>query len=169
MCHTPEDPDLPAGASRPPRYAQRAVFLPLVEGEGGQPHLIFEVRAARLKELPQETCFPGIRVEPGDASAMEAAVREACEELGLPPAAVEVWNELDIMVTPFQFLIIYPFVGSILGPGLIRADSREVPELFTLPVGALLKVTPSYYPVQIRGEPSPDFPLHKIPRGENHI
>ena len=65
--------------------AEYAILIPWVAtGEGDA--LLLEVRSQLVRQ-PGEVCFPGGRAEPGE-SAVEAAVRETCEELGISPDTI---------------------------------------------------------------------------------
>src|SRR6202521_2129661 len=70
------------------RRTPAAVLVPLVEREGGMTVLLTQ-RAATLKDHAGQISFPGGRIEPGDADAWHAALREAQEEIGLAPSLVE--------------------------------------------------------------------------------
>ena len=59
-----------------------AVLVPLVERESGCTVLLTQ-RAATLKDHAGQISFPGGRIEPQDADAWQAALREAQEEIGL--------------------------------------------------------------------------------------
>ncbi len=59
-----------------------AVLLPLVEWDG-KTCVLFEKRSHTLQHQPGEICFPGGTKDPGDLQAVDTAVRETCEELGL--------------------------------------------------------------------------------------
>src|ERR1700688_2107019 len=72
----------------PARRTPAAVLVPLVEREGGMTVLLTQ-RAATLKDHAGQISFPGGRIEPGDADAWRAALREAHEEIGLTENFVE--------------------------------------------------------------------------------
>jgi 8-oxo-dGTP pyrophosphatase MutT (NUDIX family) len=71
-----------------------AVLVPLFEARG-EAHVILTRRPDTMPTHQGEVSFPGGGVHSGDASRQDAALREAEEEIGLPPAAVEVVAELD--------------------------------------------------------------------------
>ena len=122
--------DLIEGPLRP-----AAVLVPVVHGAA--PGVLLTLRAAQLKAHAGQVAFPGGRIEPGDASAEAAALREAHEEIGLDPAEVELVGRLPTYVTGTGFLIT-PILG-LLPEGLQYTPSpAEVAEVFTLPLQTLL-------------------------------
>lgn len=145
-------------------YTRSAVLLPLLKDREGAWQVLFEVRAARLSRQPGEICFPGGRVEEGDADEKETACRETAEELGLTRQAITVWGELDYIITPFN-LFLYPFVGEIRPAGEFRPNPAEVAEVFTLPLTKLRALTPATHFVSVEAVPPGDFPFAKIPHG----
>ena len=70
-----------------------AVLVPLIGRPDGLT-VLFTRRTAQLRAHSGQISFPGGRAEPGDPSAEHTALREAEEEIGLPPARVEVLGQL---------------------------------------------------------------------------
>ncbi|GAB7386868.1 CoA pyrophosphatase [Bacillaceae bacterium] len=145
-------------------YFKSAVLLPLVERDG-QLHVLFEVRAKSLRRQPGEICFPGGKVDACDGSELDAAVRETCEELGVPRGAITPIAPLDFLVTPFNS-IIYPFVGTIDAPGRIRPNPDEVAEVFYVPLAYFSTVKPERHDIKLVVQPPEDFPFHLIAKGK---
>ena len=149
-------------------YSKFAVMLPLLQTESGQLQVLFEVRSKNLKGQPGEICFPGGGVEEKDCNKMETAVRETCEELQIYRDTIEVWGSLDVLFTPFQY-ILYPYVGFIKKkPDEIKPNSDEVQEVFTVPLSKLQNITPEYHEISVRIDPGNNFPYQKIPGGRNY-
>ena len=110
--------------------------MPLVE-RGGGVNLILTRRAALLKHHPGQVAFPGGKQEPGDATPLAAALREAEEEIGLHPGEVEVLGGLDPHETVTSFAV-RPFVG-LVDPGFRAVpDPGEVEEVFEVPLAFAL-------------------------------
>lgn len=123
-----------------------AVLVPVwVRPQGLQ--LILTKRASHLKHHPGQIAFPGGKMESQDENETTTALREAGEEIGLPPDAVQILGALPRHETVTGFSI-----APILG--LIRADFKsvaqvdEVEEIFTVPLSHVLN--PARYAVEGR-------------------
>ena len=81
--------------------------------------------------------LPGGRVEPGDRDAVQAALRETEEEIGLSPARIEVLGRLDTYITGTGFEIT-PVVGLVRTPFPLRPIPDEVAEVFEVPLAFIL-------------------------------
>lgn len=131
------DHDLNDEGMRPaPPLRQAAVLVPLVERPEGLTILLTQ-RASDLRHHAGQISFPGGRVEPEDASAQAAALREAEEEIGLPPGRVTLVGTLDTYETRTGFEIV-PVVGLVAPPFAMRLDAREVAEVFEVPLAFIL-------------------------------
>jgi 8-oxo-dGTP pyrophosphatase MutT (NUDIX family) len=113
-----------------------AVLVPLVDREGGITVLHTE-RNAHLNDHAGQVSFPGGRIEPGDATPEAAALREAFEEVGLPPERVETVGHLDDYETRTGFLV-HPIVGIITAPFPVSPDPSEVAQVFEMPLDVIL-------------------------------
>ncbi len=109
-----------------------AVLVPLINRATGI-QLLFTHRTSHLANHPGQISFPGGRVEGGDASREDAALREAEEEVGLPRAAVDVLGRLPDYEIPSGFRIT-PVVGWIDPPFVLAMNPREVVEAFEAPL-----------------------------------
>ncbi len=114
-----------------------AVLLGLVERPEGLA-LLFTERADHLKDHPGQVSFPGGRIEEGDLGPVEAALREAREEIGLDPQQVSVVGCLEGYLTVTGFLVT-PVVGFITPGFEPMPDHAEVAEVFEVPLGFLLQ------------------------------
>lgn len=118
-----------------PGLRAAAVLLPLVDGPSG-PRLLLTRRAADLRRQPGEISFPGGMVEPAE-TGLEAALREAREEIGLDPARVEILGRLDERRTYHGFRL-SPFVGWIRDSAPLGLEpGPEVEFVFSVPWSAL--------------------------------
>lgn len=112
-----------------------AVLVGLLD-HGDDPALLLTVRASRLRHHGGQISFPGGRLEEGDASPAAAALREAEEEIGLPPAHVEVLGYLPdhLVLTGYR---VTPVVARVQPGATLRVDRTEVEEVFELPWSVL--------------------------------
>ncbi len=137
------NPGVRPNPARPLRAA--SVLVPLVERGAGLA-VVLTRRAALLKHHPGQVAFPGGKQEPSDPTPLDAALREAEEEIGLDPSLVTILGTLDAHVTVTDFTV-RPFVG-LIGEGFQpRPDRAEVDEVFEVPIDFALD--PANF--QIRG------------------
>jgi 8-oxo-dGTP pyrophosphatase MutT (NUDIX family) len=96
-----------------------ALFTEAPGGVSDDQHLVLIERSAALRHHAGQLAFPGGKPEPEDRDLLATALREAHEEVGLPPEGAEVLGRLDPVPTPSGYLIV-PFVA--------RAPRGWVPE-----------------------------------------
>jgi 8-oxo-dGTP pyrophosphatase MutT (NUDIX family) len=114
-----------------------AVLVPLYL-ERGLLHAVFTKRHDDLRRHPGEISFPGGRYDEGEEDLRATALREAQEEIGLPPDAVEIVGALQPTPTIATGYAVYPFVG-LIEPGRTWTPSvGEVAEVLELPLDELL-------------------------------
>jgi 8-oxo-dGTP pyrophosphatase MutT (NUDIX family) len=130
------NPEVAATLDPARRLRPAAVLMPLVE-RGATITVVLTRRAVGLRRHGGQVAFPGGRVDPGDASLAAAALREAWEEIGLDPDAVELLGALDRHETVTRFSVT-PFVGRVRAPFVPRPDPAEVAEVFEVPLAFLL-------------------------------
>ncbi|MET0557488.1 MAG: CoA pyrophosphatase [Solirubrobacterales bacterium] len=111
---------------------EAAVLLPLY-GWPDEPGLIFTERRADLRRHAGEISFPGGRQDDGDGDLATTALREAEEEIGLAPAAVEVVGALPPTSTFVTNYRVQPFVGWVAEPAELdlRPNPSEVETVLT--------------------------------------
>jgi 8-oxo-dGTP pyrophosphatase MutT (NUDIX family) len=125
------DFDLNPGADRPVvTLRPAAVLVPVIARPDGATVLITR-RSDSLASHTGQIALPGGRLDPGE-TAVEAALREAFEEVTLDPAAVEVLGLGDAYETGTGFLIT-PVVGWLAEPPVTTPSPDEVAEVFEVP------------------------------------
>jgi len=137
-----------------------AVLCPLVEMPDG-PHLLFEVRAAELRQ-GGEVCFPGGKMEPGETPA-QCALRETEEELGIPAGEVQLLGESDFLCNQKGFLL-RPVLGLVSQAGMesLRPSPAEVAEVFTVPLRFFRETPPQIYGYDLVPHIPEDFPYEAM-------
>lgn len=145
----PHAPDFPG--ARP-----SAVLVALAEGVQG-PEVLLTRRAMHLRNHRGEISFPGGRLDPGEG-AIEAALREAFEEVMLPPGDVEVVAELDHLNTVVSRSYIVPIVGRLRERRPLVANPHEVDRVLFVPLAELVR--PDTYREERWGTPPLDRPIH---------
>jgi len=125
----------PAGVAPGDRERDRAAVLIAISDED-EPHLLLIEKAHHLRRHAGEVALPGGRWEAGDSSAAGAALREAEEEVALPPERVEVLGELDSAVSKHG-LLVTPVVGVVPAVLELRPDPAEVARIFRWPLTEL--------------------------------
>ncbi|HEX7157232.1 MAG TPA: CoA pyrophosphatase [Burkholderiaceae bacterium] len=113
-----------------------AVLVPLMLREGGLQVLLTR-RTQHLHDHAGQISFPGGRIEAGDAGPVQAALREANEEIGLEPERVEVLGTMPEYVTVTRYAVT-PVVGLVSPPPSLRPDPFEVDETFEVPLSFLM-------------------------------
>jgi 8-oxo-dGTP pyrophosphatase MutT (NUDIX family) len=124
---------LPGRGGEPTRAA---VLVPLVNRPQGLQVLLTQ-RTAHLSNHPGQISFPGGRAEADDASSAATALREATEEVGLPPDAVSILGQLADYETVTGYRVT-PVVGWVEPPFAVTPDPFEVADVFEVPLEFLL-------------------------------
>ena len=123
-------------ATMPAMKVPAAVLVPLVEREPGLTVLLTQ-RAATLKDHAGQISFPGGRIEPDDADAWRAALREAHEEIGLAENFVEFAGYLPDHWVGTGFRVT-PVVGFVNPDYQLRIAAAEVHDVFEVPLEFIL-------------------------------
>ncbi len=133
---------LPAGRKLRPA----AVLVPIWLRPSG-PRLILTKRSSHLKHHPGQIAFPGGKVDATDASAEAAALREASEEIGLPPESVQIVGMLPAHETVTSFSMT-PVLGLVRDDFTPTPEAGEVEEVFSVPLSHVLN--PGNYAIERR-------------------
>lgn len=120
----------------PGGHTPSAVLVPLFPAPEDDLHAVFTRRRHDLRRHAGEISFPGGRREPGE-ELVRTALREAHEEIGLEPAAVDVVGALAPVGTFVTGYAIYPFVGVLEAPPEWVVADTEVAEVLELPLAAV--------------------------------
>lgn len=116
------------------RFTPAAVLIAITERE--RPGMLFLHRPSNMRAHAGQIAFPGGRVDPGE-TAIETALREAWEELGIPPELVRVVGSTDLFRTSSGYEIT-PVLGIVPADIEIVPNPAEVSQWFEAPVDFVL-------------------------------
>jgi len=112
-----------------------AVLIPVVDHP--QPTVLLTQRSAHLNEHAGQISFPGGKIDATDASPVDAALREAYEEIGLQREFIAPIGYLDLYGTGFGFRIL-PTVARITPGFKLKINQGEVDDAFEVPLDFLM-------------------------------
>jgi 8-oxo-dGTP pyrophosphatase MutT (NUDIX family) len=112
-----------------------AVLIAVVDH--AQPTVLLTQRSAHLNDHAGQISFPGGKIDPEDASPLDAALREAWEEVGLVREFIDPIGYLDLYGTGFGFRIL-PTVARIRPGFKLRISPDEVDDAFEVPLAFLM-------------------------------
>jgi len=115
-------------------FTPAAVLIAITERE--RPGMLLLHRPSTMRAHPGQIAFPGGRIDPGE-SPVEAALREANEELGISAADVRVVGSSDVYRTGSGYEIT-PVIGVIPPDVDIHPNPAEVAQWFEVPVDFVL-------------------------------
>jgi 8-oxo-dGTP pyrophosphatase MutT (NUDIX family) len=123
----------------PPKgWKTAAVLVPVVAREP-EVTVLLTLRTSHLNAHSGQIAFPGGKIEEGDATPVETALRETGEEVGIPPALVTPLSLLDLHNTGTGFRIIP--VLALVDPAIKPVPQPdEVAEIFEVPLSFLMEV-----------------------------
>jgi 8-oxo-dGTP pyrophosphatase MutT (NUDIX family) len=123
----------------PPTEGGRHSAVLVLFGDGPDgPDLLFIERAATLRSHAGQPAFPGGAQDDSDAGPVEAALREAREEVGLDPAGVEILGTLPDLWLPPSGFVVTPVLGWWRDPHDVGVvDRAEVAAVARVPIAEL--------------------------------
>lgn len=131
---------VPRAMERPPDLgpgARVGAVLLMVYERDGRAHVVLTRRLDTLRHHAGQISLPGGRREDGE-SLQGAALREAWEEIGIAPEALQVLGQLNTLYIQPSDYQVHPFVAWHPGPPVFRIDPREVAEIIETPLSLLL-------------------------------
>lgn len=142
-----------------------AVLVPLIERPSG-PAVILTVRSADMPSHAGQISFPGGKSHPEDRTAIDTALRETHEEIGVAPALIEVLGTLGVHKGGLGFSVT-PVVG-VLDPDAVFAPSpREVAEIFEVPLAFVADLR--NHRTEARVHRGVSYNMFAAPYGRYHI
>lgn len=118
------------------KACREAGVLALLFPLAGAPAVLLTVRRGDLRNHGGQISFPGGRRDPGE-TLEETALREAEEEVCLPPEAVEVLGMMTPLYIPPSNFCVYPTVGVVDGLPPLRPADAEVEAILEVPIAHL--------------------------------
>ncbi|KAM7396576.1 hypothetical protein PAMP_019609 [Pampus punctatissimus] len=115
-----------------PVLPKASVLVPLFVKDG-ELHTLMTLRSKQLRTSAGEVCFPGGKRDPSDRDDVQTALREAEEEIGLPPDHVQVVCKLFPIINK-SGLLVTPVVGFIDESFCPSPNPAEVSAVFTVPL-----------------------------------
>jgi len=146
------NPDWPAAGHHGPVRRPSAVLIPVTMHPTGA-WVLMTRRADHLSQHAGQIAFPGGKIGPNDRAPVNAALREAEEEIGLAPRYVDIVGRLDDYHTATGFDIA-PFIGIVRAGFSLAPDHNEVAEILEAPLAFLMTATNhQVHEVMWRGRP----------------
>ena len=132
------NPDMVADFAVMDEARAAAVLIPII----ARPELtvLLTQRTESLSTHAGQIAFPGGRVDEGDASVVDAALREAEEEIGLDRRFVEPLGFIDSYRTGTGYRIA-PVVALVRPGFVLQLNPHEVVEAFEVPLSFLMDLT----------------------------
>lgn len=147
---------------RPARPA--AVLIPVVSRP--EPTILLTQRSGDLPDHSGQIAFPGGKIDPGDATPLDAALREAEEEIGLDRRHVRPLAYMPPFLSRTGYLIT-PVIGLVVPPFDLTINPREVVDAFEVPLAFLMD--PKNHQRQSREWQGQVRHFYAMPYGDRYI
>ena len=131
-----------------------------------QPTVLLTQRSAHLNEHAGQISFPGGKIDATDASPLDAALREAEEEVGLSREFVDPIGYLDLYGTSFGFRIL-PTVARVRPGFKLKINRSEVDDAFEVPLAFLMN--PANHQIHTREFRGVERSYYAMPFAERYI
>ncbi len=119
-----------------PGLRQAAVLVPIVDRRP-QATMLLTRRTEKMRSHPGQIAFPGGAIDPGDASAEAAALRETAEEIGLGSEDIDIVGRIPDYFAGSGYRIA-PVLGIVRADYLATLNEDEVDDLFEVPLAFLM-------------------------------
>jgi 8-oxo-dGTP pyrophosphatase MutT (NUDIX family) len=141
-----------------------AVLIPVVDHP--EPTVLLTQRSPHLSSHAGQISFPGGKIDATDASPMDAALREAEEEVGLKRDYIEPIGYLDLYGTAFGFRIL-PTVAKVKPGFSLKINEAEVVDAFEVPLAFLMN--PENHQIRSKEFRGIERSYYEMPFAERYI
>ncbi|MGY3484155.1 8-oxo-dGTP pyrophosphatase MutT (NUDIX family) [Bradyrhizobium sp. USDA 4011] len=141
-----------------------AVLIPVVDHP--EPTVLLTQRSPNLSSHAGQISFPGGKIDATDASPLDAALREACEEVGLKREFIDPVGYLDLYGTAFGFRIL-PTVARVKPGFTLEINEAEVVDAFEVPLAFLMN--PENHQIHTKEFRGMDRSYYAMPFAERYI
>ena len=141
-----------------------AVLIPIVDHK--EPTVLLTQRSAHLKEHSGQVAFPGGKIDATDASPLDAALREAEEEVGLDRSFIDPIGYLGVYGTGFGFRIL-PTLARVKPGFKLTINHSEVDDAFEVPLSFLMN--PANHQLRSKEFRGMERTYYEMPFAERYI
>jgi 8-oxo-dGTP pyrophosphatase MutT (NUDIX family) len=141
-----------------------AVLIPVVDHP--EPTVLLTQRSLHLSSHAGQIAFPGGKIDATDASPLDAALREAEEEVGLDRGFVEPIGYLDVYGTAFGFRIL-PTLARVRPGFQLTVNAGEVDDAFEVPLSFLMN--PANHQIHAKEFRGMERTYYAMPFAERYI
>jgi 8-oxo-dGTP pyrophosphatase MutT (NUDIX family) len=141
-----------------------AVLIPVVDHP--EPTVLLTQRSAHLNDHAGQISFPGGKIDSTDATPLDAALREAWEEVGLTRDFIEPIGYLDLYGTSFGFRIL-PTVARVRPGFTLKINAAEVDDAFEVPLAFLMN--PANHQIHSKEFRGMERSFYAMPFAERYI
>jgi 8-oxo-dGTP pyrophosphatase MutT (NUDIX family) len=141
-----------------------AVLIPIVDHK--EPTVLLTQRSPHLKEHSGQVAFPGGKIDATDASPLDAALREAQEEVGLDRSFIEPIGYLGVYGTGFGFRIL-PTLARVKPGFELTINHSEVDDAFEVPLSFLMN--PANHQLRSKEFRGMERTYYEMPFAERYI
>ena len=127
-----------------------AVLVPFINKDD-EWHLLFTKRTNGVAKHQGEISFPGGAAEEDDQDLIQTAIRETCEEIGIPGSQINILGVLAPVPTVSNYCVL-PVISIVEWPQKLLLNHDEVEDILLVPV-AWLKDTENWYEEDFYYEP----------------
>ncbi len=131
--------------------------MAIYDGDEGATTILTR-RPQHMRKHAGEIAFPGGAIDEADASAWEAALREAHEEVAMPQHVPRHIGQLDRFVTGASFSLVTPFVAALDEVPDLVASPDEVDRILHVPLAELME--PGVYREELWLRDGVEHPIH---------